>query len=141
MVLGLDFNSRGHRDMQGFDSSSLAMAGFVLWVSQPFWAARIEAQECAQPKPPWPNGQGVGLLIRRLRVRVPQGVHYSAQLIPGPAFTTASHIVRRALHLQFVRIMQMHCHHHVCARMHQADAVHGQSGACCVVAVRIAHKT
>ena len=27
--------------------------------------------------PPWPNGQGVGLLIRRLRVRVPQGVHIS----------------------------------------------------------------
>ena len=27
-----------------------------------------------QFKPPWPNGQGVGLLIRRLRVRVPQGV-------------------------------------------------------------------
>ena len=26
--------------------------------------------------PPWPNGQGVGLLIRRLRVRVPQGVYY-----------------------------------------------------------------
>ena len=25
-------------------------------------------------KPPWPNGQGVGPLIRRLRVRVPQGV-------------------------------------------------------------------
>ena len=24
--------------------------------------------------PPWPNGQGVGLLIRRLRVQVPQGV-------------------------------------------------------------------
>jgi hypothetical protein len=24
--------------------------------------------------PPWPNGQGVGLLIRRLWVRVPQGV-------------------------------------------------------------------
>ena len=24
--------------------------------------------------PPWPNGQGVGLLIRRLRVRVPQGM-------------------------------------------------------------------
>ena len=24
--------------------------------------------------PPWPNGQGVGLLTRRLRVRVPQGV-------------------------------------------------------------------
>ena len=27
-----------------------------------------------QTWPPWPNGQGVGLLIRRLRVRVPQGV-------------------------------------------------------------------
>ena len=27
-----------------------------------------------QTQPPWPNGQGVGLLIRRLRVRVPQGV-------------------------------------------------------------------
>ena len=25
-------------------------------------------------RPPWPNGQAVGLLIRRLRVRVPQGV-------------------------------------------------------------------
>ena len=24
--------------------------------------------------PPWPNGQGVGLLIRRLRAQVPQGV-------------------------------------------------------------------
>ena len=28
----------------------------------------------AKRMPPWPNGQGVGLLIRRLRVRVPQGV-------------------------------------------------------------------
>ena len=27
-------------------------------------------------KPPWPNGQGVGPLIRRLWVRVPQGVSY-----------------------------------------------------------------
>ena len=26
--------------------------------------------------PPWPNGQGVGLLIRRLRAQVPQGVLY-----------------------------------------------------------------
>ena len=32
-------------------------------------------------EPPWPNGQGVGLLIRRLRVRVPQGVHGPAALI------------------------------------------------------------
>ena len=29
-------------------------------------------------RPPWPNGQGVGLLIRRLRVRVPQGVIFVA---------------------------------------------------------------
>ena len=29
-------------------------------------------RECEEP--PWPNGQGVGLLIRRLRVQVPQGV-------------------------------------------------------------------
>ena len=28
-------------------------------------------------KPPWPNGQGVGPLIRRLRVRVPQEVRMS----------------------------------------------------------------
>ena len=26
-------------------------------------------------EPPWPNGQGVGLLIRRLWVRVPLGVN------------------------------------------------------------------
>ena len=41
------------------------------------------APVCRQPHPietvsaclpPWPNGQGVGLLIRRLRARVPQGV-------------------------------------------------------------------
>ena len=31
-------------------------------------------------QPPWPNGQGVGLLIRRLRVRVPQGVHLDLRL-------------------------------------------------------------
>ena len=32
-------------------------------------------------KPPWPNGQGVGPLIQRLRVRVPQGV--LLRLLPG----------------------------------------------------------
>ena len=31
--------------------------------------------------PPWPNGQGVGLLIRRLRVRVPQGVLIVSRMI------------------------------------------------------------
>ena len=31
--------------------------------------------------PPWPNGQGVGLLIRRLRVRVPQEVCCAIVLI------------------------------------------------------------
>ena len=36
--------------------------------------ARAESVVLRSPWPPWPNGQGVGLLIRRLRVRVPQGV-------------------------------------------------------------------
>ena len=37
--------------------------------------ANYDMQERQQQTwPPWPNGQGVGLLIRRLRVRVPQGV-------------------------------------------------------------------
>jgi hypothetical protein len=35
-------------------------------------------------KPPWPNGQGVGPLIRRLRVRVPQGVLHSVRLCRNP---------------------------------------------------------
>ena len=36
-------------------------------------------------KPPWPNGQGVGLLIRRLRVRVPQEVLSScSRVTTGP---------------------------------------------------------
>ena len=41
------------------------------------WGARLLRQrllEGVPPRPPWPNGQGVGPLIRRLRVRVPQGV-------------------------------------------------------------------
>ena len=32
-------------------------------------------------KPPWPNGQAVGPLIRRLRVRVPQGVCSPSQCL------------------------------------------------------------
>ena len=49
--------------------------------------ARIDGLSGACPQtdsgclPPWPNGQGVGLLIRRLRVRVPQGV----SLLPAAA--------------------------------------------------------
>ena len=34
--------------------------------------------------PPWPNGQGVGLLIRRLRVRVPQGVLFLGSSMHKP---------------------------------------------------------
>ena len=45
--------------------------------------------------PPWPNGQGVGLLIRRLRVRVPQGVHWQAQGI---------HVSRARQHFHYLRI-------------------------------------
>ena len=38
-------------------------------------------------EPPWPNGQGVGLLIRRLWVRVPQGV--IALLVCGALWLSA----------------------------------------------------
>ncbi len=34
-------------------------------------------------QPPWPNGQGVGLLIRRLWVRVPQGVFFYVHTCDG----------------------------------------------------------
>ena len=34
-------------------------------------------------QPPWPNGQGVGLLIQRLRVRVPQGVLFIRCALAG----------------------------------------------------------
>ena len=44
------------------------------------------------PQPPWPNGQGVGLLIRRLRVRVPQGVpaRYGGGWTPMPIRSSAA---------------------------------------------------
>ena len=39
------------------------------------WEAAVLSGSCrGNEEPPWPNGQGVGLLIRRLRVQVPQGV-------------------------------------------------------------------
>ena len=43
-----------------------------------------DAKNKAQP--PWPNGQGVGPRIRRLRVRVPQGVLSSLQHRESPRF-------------------------------------------------------
>ncbi len=73
-------------------------------------------QQCqCRSQPPWPNGQGVGLLIRRLRVRVPQGVlsfgsqrplstpHLFARYLPSPQLartdthTDTSRHVRPAL--------------------------------------------
>ena len=36
-------------------------------------------------QPPWPNGQGVGPLIRRLRARVPQGVCRLCELCTLPS--------------------------------------------------------
>ena len=38
------------------------------------FAAPIVVSGGLAQEPPWPNGQGVGPLIRRLGVRVPQGV-------------------------------------------------------------------
>ena len=38
-------------------------------------AAQIVMSDSLAQEPPWPNGQGVGLLIRRLWVQVPQGVY------------------------------------------------------------------
>ena len=48
--------------------------------SAPRWscAAKVLLHTGSGCLPPWPNGQGVGLLIRRLRVRVPQGVSLPA---------------------------------------------------------------
>ena len=40
--------------------------------------------------PPWPNGQGVGLLIRRLRVQVPQGVPIVSRTIERYFFARSS---------------------------------------------------
>ena len=42
--------------------------------------------------PPWPNGQGVGLLIRRLRVRVPQGVSCDHTVMQCGSTTNFAHI-------------------------------------------------
>ena len=56
-------------------------------------------------KPPWPNGQGVGLLIRRLWARVPQGV----------TFISPSHVIS-AKTLQ--PRLSMRCHARSIRRVH-----------------------
>jgi hypothetical protein len=51
--------------------------------------------------PPWPNGQGVGLLFRRLRVRVPPGVlcsRHASVWGPRHARDIVRSIVRAARH-------------------------------------------
>ena len=50
------------------------MAEFVFLSIARVCACSTVTEEWQEIKPPWPNGQGVGLLIRRLWVRVPQGV-------------------------------------------------------------------
>ena len=56
----------------------------------------IAAFAQAANKPPWPNGQGVGLLIRRLRVRVPQGVRHSIAAAPSSgASLSGRHLLPR----------------------------------------------
>jgi hypothetical protein len=52
--------------------------------------------QCAWP--PWPNGQGVGLLIRRLRVRVPQGVSCHHTGIKCGGQRNFAHIRRFPMH-------------------------------------------
>ena len=47
-------------------------------------------------QPPWPNGQGVGLLIRRLRVRVPQGVAMLERMSSGTIMVVPFHAGRRS---------------------------------------------
>ena len=46
------------------------------------WCSMPGAQ-AAVTGPPWPNGQGVGPLIRRLRAQVPQGVGTVALDVPA----------------------------------------------------------
>ena len=54
---------------------ALLHGAFHFWYFMSICFAQAEKEIRSKFVPPWPNGQGVGLLIRRLRVRVPQGVH------------------------------------------------------------------
>ena len=53
-------------------------------------------------EPPWPNGQGIGFLIRRLRAQVPQGVGAVAldvparESLPDDAYITLARIAARS---------------------------------------------
>ena len=74
----LYFSYRRHPHSLFPAASSLALSSLPLLVEcRAFLIVYIPFVSCIIIlKPPWPNGQGVGLLIRRLRVRVPQGVRY-----------------------------------------------------------------
>ena len=50
----------------------------MVWRQKPWLLFTRDGREgwLTLARPPWPNGQGVGPLIRRLWVRVPQGVSY-----------------------------------------------------------------
>ena len=74
----LYFSYRRHPHSLVPAASSLALSSLPLLVEcRAFVIVYIPFVSCIIIlKPPWPNGQGVGLLIRRLRVRVPQGVRY-----------------------------------------------------------------
>ena len=71
-------------------------------------------------QPPWPNGQGVGPLIRRLRVRVPQGVHTVAHCQEArPALSFEPHAAARLLSLPKVLMLR-----HLCRRRWRRKGLH-----------------
>ena len=81
-----DYNFNSHRDPQGrknrcrweAQATIATLPDILKLLCNAMWPSRSDAFTCVHLAsaswPPWPNGQGVGLLIRRLRVRVPQGV-------------------------------------------------------------------
>ena len=74
-------------------------------------------------KPPWPNGQGVGLLIRRLRVRVPQGVHLARTVCAQTYSVDALCLHAECVHCmrESRRAQQAHLH---CVAMASARGKH-----------------
>ena len=66
-----------HNRLLGARTSCLVPAGDGQSAIGRLWLLLASISHRTKPMqiwPPWPNGQGVGLLIRRLRARVPQGV-------------------------------------------------------------------